>query len=421
MVILESLNIPTTPGCYLFKDEKEQIIYVGKSKFLPKRVKSYFQKNHTDLKTKLLVGNIKSVDFIITESESEALVVEENLIKLYKPRFNIKGKDDKTIRIYLILTEDDFPKIELVRNTEEVNGKILAQFTSSFTANEIYDVIHQVFPFRSCSYDLSSENINSGKFKSCLEYQMGNCEAPCVGLVKKFQYTSYVSLLKQAFEFNFEPIRKDIIKRRNYFSKKMEFEKANVEQHRLISLETLVKKLEPLRLHKVHEDLKRMGEFLKLKESPIIIESFDNSHTSSTNGVAASVRFVMGSAEKSSYRRYLIKEAKVGDDYASFEEILTRRFTRLVSEKIQLPNLILMDGGKSQVEVAKRVMKNLNLDIDIIGVSKDSRHRAKLVHLVSGEEIDILKVPYKEILGKISEEVHRFAIKFHREKRDKLL
>lgn len=418
--MLEKLNIPQTPGCYLFKDEKEQIIYVGKSKFLPKRVKSYFQKNHDDPKTKSLVENIKSVDFVITESESEALVVEENLIKLYKPKFNIKGKDDRTIRIYLVLTDDDFPKVELIRNTEEINGNILAQFTSGLQAREIYDVLHQVFPLRSCSYDLSQENILNGKFKTCLEYQMGNCDAPCIGMVKKFQYTKLISEVKEVFDFKFDSVKKSIIKRRSYFSKKLEFEKANTEQHRLLSLDTLIKKMEPLRLQKIKDDLKTMGEYLGLKETPLIIESFDNSHTAGQDGVAASIRFVMGSPEKSSYRKYIIKTAKVGDDYSSFDEVLTRRFSRMIREKIQLPNLILMDGGKSQVEVAKKVVEELGLNIDIIGVSKDSRHRAKTVHLKDGMELDILKIPYREILGKISEEVHRFAIKFHREKRDKI-
>ena len=418
--MIQNVSIPKSSGCYLFKDDKDQIIYVGKSKYLPKRVTSYFQKIHDNPKTKALVESIRNVDFVITESESEALVVEENLIKLYKPKFNIKGKDDKSIRLFLTIINEDFPRIDLIRNTEEINGEILAQFTSSFQAREVYDLLHQVFPLRSCSYTLSDDNILSDKFQTCLEYQMGNCNAPCVGLVKKVIYQKMISDIKDIFNFKPENSIKSISKTMIYFSKNLEFEKANVEYHRINSLKELVKKIEPLRLIKIKNNLLEIGQFLKLKEPPLIIESFDNSHTSGQDGVGVSVRFVMGNPEKSSYRKFLIKEAKVGDDYGSFAEVLERRFSRLINEKTQLPNLIVMDGGKSQVNIAKEILDKLGLDIDIIGISKDSRHRAKWIHTKSGEQIDIMDCPSREILNQISEEVHRFTIKFHKEKRDKI-
>jgi excinuclease ABC subunit C len=418
--MIENVSIPKSSGCYLFKDDRGQIIYVGKSKYLPKRVNSYFQKNHEDPKTKALVESIRNVDFVITESESEALIVEENLIKLYKPKFNIKGKDDKTVRLFLTVINEDFPRIDLIRNTEEVDGKILAHFTSSFQAREVYDLLHQIFPLRSCSYDLSEENIQSEKFQPCLEYQLGNCGAPCQNLVKKIFYQKMISDISEIFDFKPDNSLKSIKRSMNFFSSNLEFEKANVEYHKLKNLQELIKKIEPLRLIKTKQGLSDIREFLKLKEVPLVIESFDNSHTAGQDGVACSVRFVMGKPEKSSYRKYLIKNAKVGDDYASFEEILERRFRRLIDEKIQLPNLVLMDGGKAQVNVANEVLTKLGLDIDIIGVSKDSRHRAKWVHLKSGDQIDIMEVPNREILGKISDEVHRFTIKFHKEKRDKI-
>jgi excinuclease ABC subunit C len=419
--LLEKKNIPKTPGCYLFKDEKEQIIYVGKSKFLPKRVQSYFQKKHEDFKTQSLVEQIRDIDFIITESEQEALIVEENLIKLYQPKFNIRGKDDKTVCQNLLIVEEDFPRIELERATEaSSHGFCLAQFTSGLWAREVYNLLHEIFPLRSCSYNLNPENIELSKFKPCLEYQLGNCLAPCVGGVKSAIYNKMISDIKEIFKFNFKPTILSLTRQRNKSSRELNFENAAQCQSRIKSLELLQKKVEPLRLNRNKQQLDEIGKFLNLKSTPLIIESFDNSHTNGMDGVACSVRFVMGMPQKSSYRKFIIKTAKVGDDYASFEEILNRRFTRIISEKTQLPNLVIMDGGKAQLSVAKTVLDKLGIEIDIIGVSKDQKHRAKWIHLLNGQTIDLMTVPNHQIIGKISEEVHRFAIKFHKQRRDKI-
>lgn len=418
-MILENKTIPQTPGCYLFKDDKGQIIYVGKSKFLPKRVKSYFQKKHKDRKTRQLVESIDDVEFLITESDAEALIVEENLIKLYKPKFNIKGKDDKTIRVRLIIVNEDFPRVELVRNNE-LTGDILAEFTSSKQAREIHRLLHDVFPLRNCSYELTEKNITERKFKPCLEHQMGNCLAPCIGEMSKMIHKKMISDIRKIFEFKHANVRSSLIRKRNYHTKQLEFEVSNTVQHRINALDKLVKKLEPIRLIRTKEQLKEIGKFLELKKDPLIIESFDNSHTSQTNGVACSVRFVMGKPEKSSYRKYIIKQGKVGDDHSSFEEVLTRRFTRIKKENIEMPDLVIMDGGVAQLNTALKIFKQLDINIDVIGISKDERHKAKWIHLPMKKPIDIMKVPNHSILGKISDEVHRFTINFHRSRRDKI-
>lgn len=419
MSILESKTPPKSPGCYLFKDEKGQIIYVGKSKFLPKRVSSYFQKKHDDLKTTLLVEAIRDVDFVITESEEEALVVEENLIKLYQPKFNIKGKDDKTIRLNLTLTDEDYPRVELERG--EVSGRPIAQFTSGMQAREVWELIHEVFPLRTCSYNLTKENIENGKFKPCLEKELGNCFAPCIGGVGKATYQKFVSGVESILSFNPTPIRKTLTRSRNWHSKCLEFEKSGHYQSRLESLTKLEKKIEPFRLVKTKDNLGEIAKFLGLGSVPLIIESFDNSHLNGDEGVSCSIRFVMGKPEKSSYRKYIIRKAKVGDDYGSFDEILERRFSRLLRESIQLPNLVIMDGGKGQVGVAKSVLERLGVKgVDIIGISKDQSHKPKLVHLSNGKVVDFCDVPHYEILGKVSEEIHRFTIQFHQSRRDKI-
>lgn len=420
MFLIENVNIPESAGCYLYKDNRGQVIYVGKSKFLPKRVKSYFQKTHEDIKTKTLIENIHSVEFITTDSEEEALVVEENLIKLYNPKFNIKGKDDKTIRLFLVIVNEHFPKIELVRNTDEFDGEIICQFTSGTSAREVYKLLHEAFPLRSCSYNLSDENINKKKFSPCLEFQIGNCNAPCNSGWSEIFYTKMISDIKQLFDFHPEYAIKSYQKQMHWYADKLEFEKANSFKHRIEVITKLVKAIQPIKTARIKKQLDLIKEKLNLKSTPQIIEAFDNSHTAGQDGVAASVRFINGKPEKSSYRKFLIKQAQVGDDYGSFEEVLTRRFSRLKCENGQLPHLIVMDGGKGQMTVAKKVLKELNLDIDIIGISKDKNHRAKLIHLADGTEIDIIQIEGKEILNSISEEVHRFVINFHREKRDKI-
>lgn len=324
--VLENKIIPKTPGCYIFKDDLDQIIYVGKSKYLPKS----------------LVESIRNVDFVITESESEALIVEENLIKLYQPKFNIKGKDDKTIRLHLTIIDENFPRLELERATEEsINGIHLAQFTSGLHAKEVFNLLHEIYPLRSCSYNLTDENIEFKKFKPFLELQINNCGGICIGEVKKIWYNKMISEIKEIFNFKPEGALKSLLKRRNYHTKQLEFEKCDDIQMRILALQTLVKKIEPLRLNRVKNELKEIGEFIGLKSTPLIIESFDNSHTSGSHGVACSIRFVMCKPEKSSYRKFIIKTAKVGDDYSSFEEVLKRRFTRLLRDKTGLPDLVL--------------------------------------------------------------------------------
>ena len=335
MFLIENINIPESAGCYLYKDNKGQVIYVGKSKFLPKRVKSYFQKNHDDIKTKTLVENIASVEFVLTDSEAEALVVEENLIKLYNPKFNIKGKDDKTIRLFLVILNERFPKIELVRNTDEFEGEIICQFTSGTSAREVWKLLHEAFPLRSCSYNLSVENITEQKFSPCLEFQIGNCNAPCNGSWSEIFYTKTISDIKELFNFHPEYAIKSYQKQMNWYATKLEFEKANIFKHRIDAVNRLVKALQPIKTARIKKQLDIIKEKLNLKTTPHIIEAFDNAHINGQDGVAGSIRFVLGRPEKASYRKYIIKEAQVGDDYGSFEEILTRRFTRLIRENGQ--------------------------------------------------------------------------------------
>ena len=412
-------NAPKYPGCYLFKDEREQIIYVGMSKFLPKRVKSYFTKKHDDLKTQTLVENIRDVEFQIASSEQEAIVMEEELIKLYKPKFNIKGKDDKTRKWSVTLTQERFPKLEIVRAKDD--DRFSFDFTSGFLASQVFELLTDLFPLRSCSYDLTQENIDKGKFKTCLEYQMGRCSAPCVGLVSTVIYQMNLNVINKIFQMDFGPARKHISRLMKEHSSKLEFELAYNYKIKLETLKELEKKVEPVRVRKYNKKAFEIKKLLKLKQLPLIIEAFDNSHNQGDCNVAASVRFLNEKPEKSQYRKYNIKTVVGVDDYASFEEILDRRFSRLISEKQQLPHLVVIDGGVGQLNVARRVFEKLDLlgKIDLISISKDKGHRSSLIHTLDGSRYSITDSLVFTHLGEVQEEVHRFAIKFHREKTSK--
>jgi len=415
-------NIPKSSGCYLFKDKKGQIIYVGKAKHLPNRVKSYFSGNKHSDKTKLLVENVADVDFLTTLDENSALVLENDLIKTHKPKFNIKLKDDRSKKWYITLSDGNFPRLE-VKNDTNLDSTPLLEVPSSNLAYEIYDSIHDIFNLRSCSYDLSPENVENGKFSVCLEYHMGRCDAPCVANTNKFVYKSVIDEVKQLLSFNFDTIRRKLTRQMNYFSTKLEFEQANLVKFRVDSLNKCEKLLESTRVGEylvLADDFKtRFG----LKFTPIDIEMYDNSHTMGDCQVAGLVRYTNGKKNKSEYRKFNIKTVVGPDDYASFDEVLRRRFTRLLKERKTLPNLVIIDGGKGQLSVAKRVFEELSLldRVDLVSISKNSSHKSENLHFVDGDVVKFERNKFFNLLASIQDEVHRFAITFHRQKRSKSL
>lgn len=421
MLITKLKNIPENPGCYLFKDDKGQIIYVGMSKFLPSRVGSYFQKKHKDQKTKTLLENIRDVEFIVTSSEHEAIITEEELIKLYKPKFNIKGKDDKTRKWSICFTDEEFPKLEIVRNKTDLRTSL--NFTSGNLCREVYNLIYDCFELRSCSYELTDENIKAGKFKACLEYHLGRCLAPCVSNVQKFRYSEIIIDVKKILNLDFKSVFTKLKKQMKYHSDNLEFESAKKILDKVSVLQVLDQKLDVIRKQKYNKKVFDVKNKLNLINLPISIEAFDNSHNQGDSNVAASVRFENDSPIKSEYRKYNIKSFVGIDDYASFDEVLNRRFKRLLDEKKQLPNIVIIDGGKGQLGVAKRVFDELGIStrIDLISISKDSNHKSSIIHLTDGSQVDIKSDKNFIMFAKIQEEVHRFVINFHREKQTKKL
>jgi excinuclease ABC subunit C len=420
MLVEKLKNIPKSSGCYLFKDKKGQIIYVGKAKHLPNRVKSYFSnKNHTS-KTKLLVENVSDVDFLTTLDENSALVLENDLIKTHNPKFNIKLKDDRSKKWYLTLTNGDFPRLE-VKNDTSLDSDPLIEVPSSSLCHEMYDLLHDIFNLRSCSYELTPENIENNKFKVCLEFHMGRCDAPCVSNINKFIYREVITELKQVVSFNFDQLRGKLIRKMNDFSKNMEFEKANTIKFRLNALDKYEKCVESARIGGYLVIADEFKTTFGLQNTPIDIEMYDNSHTAGDCQVSALVRYTNGRRNTSEYRKFNIKTVEGPDDYASFDEVLRRRFTRLLKERGKLPDMVIIDGGKGQLGVAKRVFDELSLSnrIDLLSISKNSQHRSDIIHFTDKNSVKFENKKFFNLLATIQDEVHRFVITFHRKKRSK--
>ena len=420
MLVEKLKNIPKSSGCYLFKDKKGQIIYVGKAKHLPNRVKSYFSnKNHTS-KTKLLVENVSDVDFLTTLDENSALVLENDLIKTHNPKFNIKLKDDRSKKWYLTLTDDNFPRLE-VKNDTNLDSDPLIEVPSSSLCHEMYDLLHDIFNLRSCSYELTPENIENNKFKVCLESHMGRCDAPCVSNINKFIYREVITELKQVVSFNFDQLRGKLIRKMNAFSKNMEFEKANTIKFRLNALDKYEKCVESARIGGYLVIADEFKTTFGLQNTPIDIEMYDNSHTAGDCQVSALVRYTNGRKNTSEYRKFNIKTVEGPDDYASFDEVLRRRFTRLLKERGKLPDMVIIDGGKGQLGVAKRVFDELSLSnrIDLLSISKNLQHRSDIIHFTNKNSVKFENKKFFNLLATIQDEVHRFVITFHRKKRSK--
>ena len=413
-------NIPKSSGCYLFKDKKGQIIYVGKAKYLPNRVKSYFSNKNHSSKTKLLVENVSDVEFLTTLDENSALVLENDLIKSHNPKFNIKLKDDRSKKWYLTLTNDDFPRLE-VKNDTNLDSEPLIEVPSSSLCHEMYDLLHDIFNLRSCPYELTPENIENNKFKVCLESHMGRCDSPCVSNINKFVYREVITELKRVVSFNFDQLRGKLIRKMNALSKVMEFEKANTIKFRLNALDKYEKCAESTRIGGYLVIADEFKSTFGLQNTPIDIEMYDNSHTAGDCQVSALVRYTNGKKNTSDYRKFNIKTVVGPDDYASFDEVLRRRFTRLLKERKKLPDMVIIDGGKGQLGVAKRVFEELSLHntVDLISISKNSSHKSDIIHFCDGNSEKFQNSKFFNLLGSIQDEVHRFVIDFHRKKRSK--
>lgn len=532
-------NLPEKPGIYQYLNAEGTIIYVGKAKNLKRRVYSYFSKEHQPGKTRVLVSKIADIRYIVVNSEEDALLLENNLIKKYKPRYNVLLKDDKTYPSICVQNEY-FPRVFKTRCIIRNGSSYYGPYSHSPSMHAVLDLIKHLYPLRTCNLNLSPENIRAGKFNVCLEYHIKNCAGPCIGLQSQEEYLKNIAEIKEILKGNTQEISRLLYQRMQDLAAEMKFEEAQKVKEKYALIENYRSKSEVVssvlhnidvfsieedgeksafinylhitngainqaftfeykkKLNETKEELLTLGiiemreryksasreiivpfdieielndvtftipqrgdkkkllelsllnvkqykadrmkqaeklnpeqrsmrlmkeiqQELHLDRLPMQIECFDNSNIQGTDAVAACVVFKKAKPSKSDYRKYNIKTVVGADDYASMKEVVRRRYQRAIEEESPLPDLIITDGGKGQMEVVRQVMEELQLDIPIAGLAKDRKHRTSEVLFGFPPQTIGIKQhsPLFRLLEQIQDEVHRFAITFHRDKRSK--
>ena len=534
-------NLPNKPGTYQYYDKEHTIIYVGKAKNLKNRVSSYFHKETDRFKTKVLVSKIHDITYTVVNSEEDALLIENQLIKQYQPRYNVLLKDGKTYPS-ICITNEYFPRIFNTRTINKRYGSFYGPYSHISSMYAILEIVKKLYKPRTCRFPITKEGIEQKKYKPCLEYHLGNCGAPCIGKQSYEDYQQNMAQARQILKGNTREVQRLMKAKMEEYAAELRFEEAEVYKQRYLALENFAAKSEivsytiadvdvfsivnddskknafinylhvtngainqsftfeykrkleetdaellneaipeirerfkstakeiivpfeldfhikdatffiPQRGDKKHllelsemnakqhkfdrlkqaeklnpeqrqtRLMKELQDRLKLPKLPYQIECLDNSNISGTDAVAACVVYKGMKPSKKDYRKYNIKTVVGPDDYASMQEVVRRRYKRMVEEGMPLPDLIITDGGKGQMEVVREVVEDeLQLAIPIAGLAKDNRHRTN--ELLYGFPPQTIGIPTKselfKVLTQIQDEVHRFAISFHRDKRSK--
>ncbi|MBF1383869.1 excinuclease ABC subunit UvrC [Prevotella aurantiaca] len=534
-------NLPSRPGTYQYYDKEHVIIYVGKAKNLKNRVASYFHKEADRFKTKVLVSKIYDITYTVVNSEEDALLIENQLIKQYQPRYNVLLKDGKTYPS-ICITNEFYPRIFNTRNINKRYGSFYGPYSHISSMYAILEIVKKLYKPRTCRFPITKEGIEQKKYKPCLEYHLGNCGAPCIDKQSYEDYQQNIAMARQILKGNTREVQRLMKAKMEECAADLRFEEAEAYKQRYIALENFAAKSEivsytiadvdvfsivnddsrknafinylhvtngainqsftfeykrkldetdaellneaipeirerfkstakeiivpfeldfhikdatffiPQRGDKKHllelsqmnakqhkfdrlkqveklnpeqkqtRLMKELQERLKLAKLPYQIECFDNSNISGTDAVAACVVYKGMKPSKKDYRKYNIKTVVGPDDYASMQEVVRRRYKRMIEEGTSLPDLIITDGGKGQIEVVRAIVEDeLELKIPIAGLAKDNRHRTN--ELLFGFPPQTIGIPTNselfKILTQIQDEVHRFAISFHRDKRSK--
>ena len=532
-------RLPDKPGSYQFYDEEKTIIYVGKAKSLKNRVSSYFHTEVDRFKTKVLVSKIFDISYTVVNTEEDALLLENSLIKKYNPRYNVLLKDGKTYPS-ICITNEFFPRIFKTRTINKKWGTYYGPYAKVSAMYDVLNLIKELYRPRTCRQPITKEGIESGKYRVCLDYHIKKCLGPCVGKQSYEDYQKNIAQAREILKGNTREVLRDLKEEMLRLSEELRFEEAEEVKRKYLALDGFVSKSQIVsqtidkvdvfsitsdekmafinyihvsngsinqsftieykkKLNETDEELLQLGiielrerfksdskeiivqeevdvelegvkftvpklgdkkklldlsimnckeyKFDRLKQAeklnpeqkqtrlmkelqdklhlpklPYQIECFDNSNISGTDAVAACIVFKKMKPSKSDYKRYNIKTVTGPDDYASMKEVVHRRYTRLLDEEQPLPDLIIADGGKGQMEIIRQVIQDeLNLDIPIAGLAKDDRHRTnELLYGFPPMKI-ALKVESElfHVLTQIQDEVHRFAITFHRDKRSK--
>lgn len=532
-------TMPSQPGSYQYYDRNGKIIYVGKAKNLKNRVSSYFHKEVDRFKTKVLVSKIWDITYTVVNTEEDALLLENSLIKKYQPRYNILLKDGKTYPS-ICVTKEQFPRVFATRNINKKWGQYFGPYSSVSTMHGLLGIIKDLYHPRTCRFPITEEGIKAGKYKPCLEYHIRNCEAPCIGKQTREDYTQNIEQAREILKGNTREVQKLLYEKMMQAAEELRFEEAEMMKGKYNLLEKFASKSEvvshtitnidvfslteddtrayinymhvtngainqaftyefkkkldetaddiltlgimqireqvgsdareivlpfepethipdvtitvPMRGEKKHllelsemncrqyrfdrlkqaeklnpeqkqtRLMKELQKALGMKKMPYHIECFDNSNISGADAVAGCVVFKGLKPSKKDYRKYNIRTVEGPDDYASMKEVVRRRYARLQEEKQPLPDLIITDGGKGQMEVVRQVIEDeMSLGIAIAGLAKDDRHRTNELLFGFPPAVIGMKTDSElfRVLTRIQDEVHRYAITFHREKRSK--
>jgi len=415
-------DISQKPGVYVFRDQFKQVIYVGKAKSLRKRLSSYFQPSRlktADAKLRSLINSIEFFEVFQVDTESEALLLETRFIKQYAPKYNILMRDDKRFLLIKLFLDEPYPRLILTRLRKDDRAQYFGPFPKAGVLRETLDFLTKYFNLRSCTTRLPD-----GKdYEHCHASVLANCSAPCVGKVSDEEYKEQINALIEVMNGKTSHIIADLKDGMQIHAEAGRYEKAAISRDIIENIKSLFTKQRNFRTKAISQDsgeesIIDLQQRLNLSKCPITIECFDNSNFQGTNAVASMVQFKNGKPNSKSYRHFKIKTVEGIDDFASMKEIVFRRYKRLLDEKLPLPDLVLIDGGKGQLSAACESMSELGLeDINIYGLAK----RYEILFTPSQKEGIILPLdsPGLRTLQHIRDEAHRFAITFHRKLRNK--
>ena len=409
-------SLPNKPGVYLFKDKSGEIIYVGKARSLRKRVSSYFRKN-PDLKTSLLLDRLNAIDYIITGSELDALILENELIKKYKPRYNISLRDDKTYPYLKLTVNEEWPRLFLTRRKDNDGALYFGRYQGSMV-REVIRLVKKLFPIRWCT-----ESPLRMRAQPCLYHRVGSCSGPCVGKVKHSDYMLFVRGIILMLEGKLGSAADKLKNEMAKASREQDFERAAYLRDRIKLLEKMVEgkgDLAKTPSPRLFEEVIELQKTLKLVKPPMRIEAFDISNIQGSHIVGSMVTFVGGLPLKSDYRRFRVRSlAGQANDFQAMYEVVKRRYAGTLAKKMELPDLILVDGGPAQVLYAKKASGEARLERPIIGLAKKEEE----IYFPGRDKP--LKLDRRsrslQLLQRIRDEAHRFAVSYHREKRSKAL
>ncbi len=401
MDIKETIKkLPDSPGVYLMKDKRGKILYVGKARSLKKRVSSYFTKARPSGRTALLIFRVKGIDYIQTGSEAEALIYEAGLIKSIKPKFNVELKDDKSYPYLKLTLNEDYPRLFISRKKIDDGARYYGPYTNVKLLRSALSFMQTVFPLRRCK--------RLGK-KLCMNYHLSKCLGPCVGKSGKKRYRRTVNELILFLEGRRQKLLGELSKRMEGASKKLNFEEAVRIRNRIKALSTVVAKR---RVPSPMDQIDELKFLLNLRRRPKRIEAFDISNIHGKEAGGSMVSFYDGKPDKNNYRRFRIKTVQKIDDYKMIREIVHRRYKRLLDEKMALPDLIIIDGGRGHLTSALKELKGLKIaHIPAIGIAKEFEHiytPNRELPIILPKDSSVL-----QLIKRIRDEAHRFARAYH--------